>query len=114
MLPRPRSVGFANEPPETDKSVARDRFREKLRAGDLDDKEIEVELAARAPSVEIMAPPGMEELTNQLQGMFQNLGGKRTVARKLAVLLHRLWVTAEVYEPLRSQRSVIAPQSASA
>jgi ATP-dependent HslUV protease ATP-binding subunit HslU len=85
LLPRPRSVGFAEEPPETDKSATRERFREKLRAGDLDDKEIEVELAARAPSVEIMAPPGMEELTSQLQGMFQNLGGKRTVARKLAV-----------------------------
>jgi ATP-dependent HslUV protease ATP-binding subunit HslU len=85
LLPRPRSVGFANEPVEPDKSTTRERFRDKLRAGKLDEKEIEVELAARAPSVEIMAPPGMEELTNQLQGMFQNLGGKRNVSRKLPI-----------------------------
>jgi ATP-dependent HslUV protease ATP-binding subunit HslU len=85
LLPKPRSVGFANEPPQPDHSSTRQKFRQRLRDGELDDKVIEVELAAVSPSVEIMAPPGMEELTSQLQGMFQNLGGRRTVTRKLPI-----------------------------
>ncbi len=85
LLPKPRSVGFANEPPQPDHSTTRQKFRQRLREGELDDKVIEVELAAVSPSVEIMAPPGMEELTSQLQGMFQNMGGRRTVSRKLPI-----------------------------
>lgn len=85
LLPKPRSVGFANEPPQPDQSATRQKFRQRLRAGELDQKVIEVELAAVSPSVEIMAPPGMEELTSQLQGMFQNMGGRRTVSRKLPI-----------------------------
>ena len=56
-----------------------------LREGELDDKEIEIELSAMPVGVEIMAPPGMEEMTSQLQGMFQNLGGSRKKSRKLKV-----------------------------
>ena len=63
----------------------RQKFRKMLREGQLDDKEIEVELQAVPVGVEIMAPPGMEEMTNQLQGMFQNLGGQRRQTRKLKV-----------------------------
>ena len=66
-------------------SVTRQKFRKKLREGDLDDKEIEVELSASPIGVEIMAPPGMEEMTNQLQGMFQNIGSNRTSTRKLNI-----------------------------
>lgn len=66
-------------------SAARQSFRKKLREGQLDDKEIELELAASPVGVEIMAPPGMEEMTNQLQSMFQNLGGQKQKARKIKI-----------------------------
>ena len=88
LLPPARSSsGFANEPAETvtEESGTRQKFRKKLREGDLDDKEIEVELSATPVGVEIMAPPGMEEMTSQLQGMFQNLGGTRTNKRKMRI-----------------------------
>jgi ATP-dependent HslUV protease ATP-binding subunit HslU len=63
----------------------RQRFRKMLREGKLDDKEIEIDVAQPAGSMEIMAPPGMEELTQQIQGMFANLGGGRRRLRKLAI-----------------------------
>ncbi|WP_039055226.1 HslU--HslV peptidase ATPase subunit [Enterobacter sp. Bisph1] len=66
-------------------SAARQSFRKKLREGQLDDKEIEIDLAAAPMGVEIMAPPGMEEMTNQLQSMFQNLGGQKQKPRKLKI-----------------------------
>lgn len=66
-------------------STARQAFRKKLREGSLDDKEIEIEVAGVNIGVEIMAPPGMEEMTNQLQSMFQNLGGQKTKARKMKI-----------------------------
>ncbi|WP_042858221.1 HslU--HslV peptidase ATPase subunit [Dickeya sp. NCPPB 3274] len=66
-------------------SAARQAFRKKLREGSLDDKEIEIELAAAPVGVEIMAPPGMEEMTNQLQSMFQNLAGQKQKNRKIKV-----------------------------
>ncbi|MBN3052152.1 HslU--HslV peptidase ATPase subunit [Pectobacterium brasiliense] len=66
-------------------SAARQAFRKKLREGQLDDKEIEIDLAAAPVGVEIMAPPGMEEMTNQLQSMFQNLAGQKQKARKVKI-----------------------------
>ncbi|MFK8258763.1 HslU--HslV peptidase ATPase subunit [Erwinia sp. AnSW2-5] len=66
-------------------STARQSFRKKLREGQLDDKEIEIDLAAVSGGVEIMAPPGMEEMTSQLQSMFQNLGGQKQKPRKLKI-----------------------------
>ncbi|ORM68142.1 HslU--HslV peptidase ATPase subunit [Pantoea rwandensis] len=66
-------------------SAARQSFRKKLREGQLDDKEIEIDLAASSAGVEIMAPPGMEEMTSQLQSMFQNLGGQKQKPRKLKI-----------------------------
>jgi len=69
---------------ETEAST-RQKMRKKLREGDLNDKEIEVDVAAPSVGVEIMAPPGMEEMTSQLQGMFQNLGSGRTKTRKLKI-----------------------------
>ena len=91
LLPPARSgsgFGFGDEPapaPSEAESNTRQKFRKKLREGDLDDKEIELELRAAPMGVEIMAPPGMEEMTNQLQGLFQNLGGQRTKKRKLRI-----------------------------
>jgi len=70
------------EPRDAD---TRQKFRKMLREGRLDDKEIEIEVAAVPMGVEIMAPPGMEEMTSQLQGMFQNLGAGRRKSRRLKV-----------------------------
>jgi ATP-dependent HslUV protease ATP-binding subunit HslU len=63
----------------------RQRFRKMLREGKLDDKEIEIDVAQGAPNMEILAPPGMEELTNQIQGMFANMGGSRHKRRSLRI-----------------------------
>ena len=70
---------------ESDNNSTRQAFRKKLREGQLDDKEIEIDLAQTPMGVEIMAPPGMEEMTNQLQSMFQNMGGDKTSKRKLKI-----------------------------
>jgi len=86
LLPPPRSVGFGEaEQPQREEGTARQRFRKMLREGQLDDKEIEIEVAAANPSMEIFTPPGMEDLSQQLQGMFQNLGQGRRQSRKLKV-----------------------------
>lgn len=86
LLPPPRG-SFAGEPhePVKDDSNTRQLFRKKLREGSLDDKEIEIEISMAPFGVEIMSPPGMEEMTNQLQNMFQNLGSERKKTRKLKV-----------------------------
>ncbi|MFQ5982190.1 MAG: ATP-dependent protease ATPase subunit HslU, partial [Woeseiaceae bacterium] len=85
LLPRPaRSVGFTAEGVDED-SDTRQKFRKMLREGRLDDKEIEIDIQAIPVGVEIMAPPGMEEMTSQLQGMFQNLSGGRQKTKKLKV-----------------------------
>jgi ATP-dependent HslUV protease ATP-binding subunit HslU len=85
LLPRPRAVGFAAEPETPRDGDTRQRFRKMLRERQLDEREIEIEVRAVPAGVEIMAPPGMEELSQQLQGMFQNLGGQRSRPRKLRV-----------------------------
>ncbi|WP_036771956.1 HslU--HslV peptidase ATPase subunit [Photorhabdus australis] len=70
---------------QSEPSAARQAFRKKLREGQLDDKEIEIDVATAPVGVEIMAPPGMEEMTNQLQSMFQNLAGQKHKSRKLKI-----------------------------
>jgi len=70
---------------DTEATETRQRLRKRLREGDLDDREVEIQVQAPSVGVEIMAPPGMEEMTSQLQSMFQNLGGGRTQSRKLRV-----------------------------
>ena len=70
---------------DQDEGAGRQRLRKLLREGKLDDKEVEIEVAAPSVGVEIMGPPGMEQMTDQLQGMFQNLGGQRKVTRKVKV-----------------------------
>ncbi|MFK8052487.1 MAG: ATP-dependent protease ATPase subunit HslU [Woeseiaceae bacterium] len=79
LLPPPVGGG------EDTNSDTRQKFRKKLREGDLDDREIEVDLESRLVGVEIMAPPGMEEMTSQLQGMFQNMNQGRSKTRKLPI-----------------------------
>ncbi|WP_104400094.1 HslU--HslV peptidase ATPase subunit [Vibrio penaeicida] len=84
LLPPPRE-GWGSSDNTEDKSNTRQVFRKKLREGKLDDKEIDIEVAAPQMGVEIMAPPGMEEMTNQLQGMFQNLAGDTKKSRKMKI-----------------------------
>ena len=86
LLPPARDFGFGSPQPASEAdSATRQKFRKKLREGELDDKEIEIEVAAMPAQMEIMAPPGMEELTSQIQSMFQNMGGGRRRTRKLPV-----------------------------
>src|SRR5579859_7122796 len=84
LLPRAQA-GFTGDSTPRDGENTRQRFRKMLREGELDDREIEVEVRALPVGVEIMAPPGMEEMTQQLQGMFQSLGGGRSRQRKLKI-----------------------------
>jgi len=83
LLPPP-AAGFTS-PVESRDSETRQKFRKMLREGKLDDKEIEVDVAAVPVGVEIMAPPGMEEMSSQLQNLFQNMGAGRRKSRKLKV-----------------------------
>lgn len=85
VLIPPAKNNWGQSEQNAEPSAARQSFRKKLREGQLDDKEIEIDLAASSPGVEIMAPPGMEEMTSQLQSMFQNLGGQKQKARKLKI-----------------------------
>lgn len=83
ILIPPAKDGWGNT--ELSDSTTRQTFRKKLREGQLDDKEIEIELPTSNIGVEIMAPPGMEEMTNQLQSMFQNLGNQKSKPRKMKI-----------------------------
>ena len=85
LIPPTRENAYSLTRTEHDGGAARQRFRARLRAGELDDTEIEIELRAAPSGVEIFAPPGMEEMTSQLQGMFQNLGTRQTKMRRLKV-----------------------------
>lgn len=71
--------------PESQETGTRQKFRDKLRSGELDDKEIEIEVSASPVGVEIMAPPGMEDMTNQLQGIFQNLSTDKKKTNKMRI-----------------------------
>jgi len=83
LLPPPRNQ--FGEPEEEHESSTRQKFKEKLRAGELDDKEIEIETSVTPVGVEIMAPPGMEEMTSQLQGMFANMSNDKKKTSKLRI-----------------------------
>ncbi|PAY03085.1 HslU--HslV peptidase ATPase subunit [Pseudoalteromonas sp. HM-SA03] len=83
LLPPAKDAWGESQPNEN--SSTRQVFRKKLREGQLDDKEIEIDIAETAPHVEIMSPPGMEEMTNQLQSMFQNMSGDKKKNRKLKI-----------------------------
>jgi hypothetical protein len=86
LLPKRQLHGFMGEPqqPDMSDSETRQKLRKQLREGALDEREIEIETAVNV-GVEIMAPPGMEEMTSQLRGMFSSLAGSKTQKRKLAI-----------------------------
>ncbi|MFN0039609.1 MAG: ATP-dependent protease ATPase subunit HslU [Burkholderiales bacterium] len=84
LLPPARDAAYQVVEQEHD-NTTRQKFRKKLREGELDEKEIEIEVAAVQAQMEILAPPGMEDLTSQIQNMFQNLGGARRKTRKLKI-----------------------------
>src|SRR5205814_171804 len=83
LIPTARGVGFQEA--NTEESATRQKFRKRLREGELDDKEIEIEVAATSPQMEILAPPGMEELTSQIQGMLSNIGSGRRRLRRMKI-----------------------------
>ncbi len=83
LLPPPRN-SFGEPEPDHDTST-RQKFRVKLRQGELDDKEIEIDVTVKPVGVEIMAPPGMEEMTSQLQGIFQNMSSEKKKTRKMTI-----------------------------
>jgi ATP-dependent HslUV protease ATP-binding subunit HslU len=86
LLPAPKMMGFSTDPePSARDSETRQKFRKMLREGQLNDREIEIDVRSIPAGVQIMAPPGMEEMQEQLQNMFANLGGQRTKPRKLKV-----------------------------
>ena len=83
LLPPAREVNFEDMKP-TD-SATRQKFRKMLREGQLDDKDIDIEISVLPPQMDIMAPPGMEDLTSQIQGMFQQIGGGRRKVKRMKV-----------------------------
>ncbi|RLT93131.1 MAG: HslU--HslV peptidase ATPase subunit [Ketobacter sp.] len=85
LIPPARDQWGNNAESKDDESTTRQMFRKKLREGQLDDKEIEIDVAAASVGVEIMAPPGMEEMTSQLQNMFSNLNTGKKKKRRMKV-----------------------------
>jgi ATP-dependent HslUV protease ATP-binding subunit HslU len=88
LLPPAREMGFQSgidTQPREEENATRQKFRKMLREGKLDDKEIEIDLVMPQSQMEIFAPPGMEDLTSQIQGMFQNMGSQRSKTRKLKI-----------------------------
>ncbi|MCW8920979.1 MAG: ATP-dependent protease ATPase subunit HslU, partial [Sedimenticola sp.] len=83
LLPRPTT--WEADSNSSEGSTTRNKFRVKIRNGEMDDKEIEIEVSGASLGVEIMAPPGMEEMTSQLQSLFQNMGGGKTRKRKMRI-----------------------------
>ena len=86
LLPHPKKMGFSTDVEENPRDQeTRQKFRKMLREGQLDEREVEIDLRAVPAGVQIMAPPGMEEMQEQLSSMFANLGGSRTKPRKIKV-----------------------------
>lgn len=94
LLPPARDLDFRSDQHE-ESNATRQKFRKKLREGDLDDKEIDIEVALTQASMEIFAPPGMEELTSQIQSMFQNMGTSKKKTRRLSIREAKKLLTEE-------------------
>lgn len=111
LLP-PARGSFDGEQQEIDQvkkdSTTRATFKEKLRKGDFDDKEIEVDIAMNAKNVDILAPPGMEDMTNQLQGLFKSLGGQRKQKRKMPIGLARKKIIEEESAKLINEEDIVS------
>jgi ATP-dependent HslUV protease ATP-binding subunit HslU len=104
LLPRASGgAGFLGKEEPEDNDTRR-KFRDKLRNGELDDKEIEIDIQASPMGVEIMTPPGMEDMASQLQGMFQNLGSGKTRKRKLRIRdAHKLLIEEEAQKMINQE-----------
>ena len=85
LIPSARTADSATRAAEGSEGAARQAFRKKLREGQLDDKDVEIDLAEARPQLEIMGPAGMEEMTEQLRGMFSQFGGAKRKTRKLKI-----------------------------
>jgi ATP-dependent HslUV protease ATP-binding subunit HslU len=86
LLPKPRNLGFStDEPAQPRDSDTRAKLREMLKRGEIDQREVEIEVRAQGNGIDIMAPPGMEEMQQQLQSVLSNLGGARTRTRRVKV-----------------------------
>ncbi|WP_414450740.1 ATP-dependent protease ATPase subunit HslU [Burkholderia sp. 22PA0099] len=87
LLPQPRAVGFGSngDTANDDNNVTRQTFRKRLREGALDDKEVELDIEQPQAGMDIMAPPGMEEMTEQIRSMFSNIGGGKKTRRKVKI-----------------------------
>ncbi|MGQ0585902.1 MAG: ATP-dependent protease ATPase subunit HslU [Gammaproteobacteria bacterium] len=108
LLPRPQDFGEPSPARQSENGAARQVFRKQLREGKLDDKEIEVKLNAPAASLQFMGPPGMEEMTGQLQEMFKNLGGARPRTKKMRIGEALKELTAEEASRLVDEEAVKA------
>mgnify|MGYP006155080751 CR=1 FL=1 len=106
LLPPPRSTGA--EPVAVPESTARQSFRKKLREGQLDDREIEIELAEPRPSMEIMGPAGMEDMAEQLRGMFSQIGQQARKSRKVTVAEARTQLIEEEAAKLLNEDDIRA------
>ena len=111
LLPPAREVNFHDMQP-TD-TATRQKFRKMLREGRLDDKEVEIEVSATPASMEIMAPPGMEDLTAQIQGMFQQMSGGRRKVQRMKVAEAMKALTDEEAAKLVSEDDIKAKALAS-
>lgn len=85
LLPRPRSSSFTQAEPASQDADTRQKLRKKFREGQLDEREIEIDISTSPASVELMTPPGMEDMAQQLQGLFQQIGSGRTQRRRMRV-----------------------------
>ena len=109
LVPRPKEYGGErSETREQETGTARQVFRKRLREGQMDDTEIEIDVQMAAPGVEIMTPPGMEEMANQMQGLFQNLSKGRTRKRKMTVQQAMKVMTDEEAASLVDEESIKA------
>ena len=111
LLPPAREVNIHDMQP-TD-SATRQKFRKMLREGKLDDRDVEIEVSAAPPSMEIMAPPGMEDLTAQIQGMFQQMSGGRRKVQRMKVAEAMKALTDEEAAKLVSEDDIKAKALAS-
>ena len=109
LLPRARGVRVWGEdpPPPAEDAGTREKFRQMLREGKLEEREIELDIASTL-GVDIMAPPGMEEMTQQLRGMFQNLAGQKSQRRKLAIRAARPLLVEEEAGKLVNEEEIRA------
>jgi len=108
LLPRPQDFGEPSPARQSENSASRQVFRKQLREGKLDDKEIEIRVSGVGARLEIMGPPGMEEMTGQLQQMFQNLGGGKPRTKKLRIAEALTQLTEEEAAKLIDEEAVKA------